>query len=531
MCKEHPCTGKTQRIRGRRNALGWFIPALFVAFVAGCSGHPTMMHPDNQSMIDRREIDYPANTQLYRIIENLTAPSAIAFDNEGSILIAENGADNENVRVFGFKKDGSYFEVYPRPSNIPIANIPIPLTGAKSGKIYGPVGGMVFANGKIYLSHRDKEGRGVISTLTYDSELTTLIADLPAQGDHGMTDLAIGPMNGRIYFGVGSVTNSGVVGTDNMPWLMNHRKAHDEPFVDTYLLGRRFDANNPFAGFFDGSYNVVTGPFQPFGQSLETRINPAANHKPNAAIYSIDPNGGDLRVEAHGIRNPVGLGFSEQGLLYFTNQGMKLRGSRPVKDDPDALLRLVVGQWYGWPDYTTDLNPVRAEKYQPPVELLIPSGYRDLSFLIDHENTGLMPPNPNSNLLIHRFSPLSGASKFAMGPTSGPFSWLSQNGQVMLVALWGDRAPFDTSGLKLNGPTGFKIMKVNIDERSASDFIANVQREDGKTSAAQMQRPIDVKFGPDGAIYIVDFGGIRMDKQYMHNRSGAGAIYKLVVGK
>ena len=111
---------------------------------------------------------------------------------------------------------------------------------------------------------------------------------------------------------------------------------------------------------------AVTAPFQPFGRSIETRIPHASNAKPNGAVYSVDPNGGDLRVEAHGIRYPFGLGFSEPGLLYMTNQGMKLRGTRPVKDDPDVLLKWVQSTWYGAFDYSADLFPIGEKRFQPP---------------------------------------------------------------------------------------------------------------------------------------------------------------------
>ena len=37
------------------------------------------------------------------------------------------------------------------------------------------------------------------------------------------------------------------------------------------------------------------------------------------------------------------LAINEFGRVYFTNDGMEMRGTRPIKDDPDSLLRLVPG--------------------------------------------------------------------------------------------------------------------------------------------------------------------------------------------
>ncbi|MGA2497655.1 MAG: hypothetical protein ABSH20_07925 [Tepidisphaeraceae bacterium] len=498
---------------------------------AGCSGGPSLWHADNQPIIDRKIIEYPANTELRRVIDGLTAPSAFAFDAEGNLIVAESGIGGYDVRIFGFKPDGAQFDIYPRGTRLPIPNIPLPasITGADKFTLYGPVGGVACAHGKLYVSHRDKAGKGVITAMGYDGSHQTIVADVPAQGDYGVTDLAFAP-NGRLYFGVGAATNSGVVGLDNVPWLAEYRDVCDKTATDTYLLGRRFDTENPFSGLFGGADVVVTGPFQPFGRSVDTRIPKAPSGKPTAAIYSVDPAGGDMRVEAHGIRYPAGLGFSEQGLLYFTNQGMKMRGTRPVKDDPDAMLRLVVGQWYGWPDFSANLQPIRDPRFQPPVEMLVRTGYRDLSFLIDHEASGLTPPSANSSLLTVEFRPLAGASKFDFAPSSGPFSRLRQAGNVAVVALWGDRAPFDTSGLNLVGPTGFKVVLVNIDDREVSEFIRNVGPGPGslRDNSLQLERPIDVKFGPDGALYILDSGKVSVDKGYVHLSSGTGKIYKLV---
>jgi len=506
----------------RRFRVAWAVVAALLA--GGCVSRPILLRSDQQTAIDRQFVEYPAGCELRLFVDGLTAPTAIAFDNEGSLLIAEAGIDGYAPRICGFRSDGTYFEIYPRRRQLPLG-----LGGGTGFQMHGPIGGMAFANGRIYVSHRDAHGGGVITAFEADGSHRTIVADLPAGGDHGVTDIVAGA-NGRIHFGVGSATNSGVVGIDNMSWLRRDRTMCDRPLNDLYLLGRRFDTDNPFAGLFGGSDIAVTAPFQPFGKSIETRIAAAANGKPTAAIYSVDPNGGDLRVEAHGVRYPVGLGFNEFGRLYMTNQGMKLRGTRPVKDDPDVLLRLVVGQWYGWPDFSANLLPIRDPRFQPPVEMIVKTGYRDLSFLIDHETSKLTAPNPNT-LLAAEFPPLSGAAKFDFVPASGPFSGLRQAGMVAIVALFGDRAPFDTGGLKLAGPTGYKLVQVNIDpSRQVRDFVRNTRL--GPASAngqpVGLERPIDVKFGPDGALYILDFGQMQMRRGQEQVSAGTGRVFKLV---
>src|SRR5436309_1265238 len=97
---------------------------------------------------------------------------------------------------------------------------------------------------------------------------------------------------------------------------------------------------------------------------------------------------------------------------------MELRGTRPIVDDPDALLRFAPKTWYGFPDYSTDLQPITESRFQPQGDmkkLLVKSGYPEISFLFDHgasnSGDGLMAPLRNT-LLQTTFPSLSGAANF-----------------------------------------------------------------------------------------------------------------------
>lgn len=506
-----------------RGAVVW-MTLLLAALLAGCAPGPRLLPAEEQKTVDRKFVEYPSDFELKPYVQNLTAPSAMAFDDQGTLLIAESGIGGREPHIFGYRKDGTRLDIYPLGRRFPL-NI------FKPGfRIYGPVGGMVAYGDKIYVSHRDENGRGVITAFGYDGSHQTVIADLPAQGDYGVTDLAIGT-NDRLYFGVGTATNSGVVGLDNWAkgWVKKYPDTADEPWWNLKLLGYRFDTPNPRAGLFGPSEIAVTAPFQPFATSKKTWIKKAPNGKPNGAVYSISPNGGDLRIEAHGIRHPRGLAFNEFDRLYMTNQGMELRGTRPVKDDPDVLLRVVGGTWYGWPDYSADLQPISDTRFQPPTEMIMKSGYPDLSFLIDHSTTGLLRPDRNT-LLQGTFQPLSGAAKLVFAPSSGPFAQFRGNA---IVALSGDRAPFATSGKELIGPIGYKIVRVDVDNpmKQVTDFVRNTEgapatllEEEGR----MLERPIDVKFGPDGALYILDFGPLVMKGGREKTPARGGKVYKLV---
>lgn len=43
-----------------------------------------------------------------------------------------------------------------------------------------------------------------------------------------------------------------------------------------------------------------------------------------------------------------------------------------------------------------------------------------------------------------------------------------------------------------------------------------------------MERPIDVKFGPDGSLYILDFGRIRIVDGKIKVYDGTGKIFRLI---
>ncbi len=503
--------------------------------LAGCTGTPRVVPLNQQKVIDRANIEVPTGTALYVEVDGLTAPTSLCFDNtvgehNGTILIAEGGAGGNAIRILGIKPDRSIVQVYPQGQPLPQ-----PLAFLNRGfKMYGPIGGMCVAGGRIIVSHRDANGMGMISSIGYDGSHKTVVADMPSQGDYGVTDLALNPLNGRIYFGVGAATNSGVVGLDNWQngWVHEFPGFHDAPLVALNLLGKRFDTKNPRAGLFGGADIAVTGPFQSFNSSQQIRISASPNGRPTAAIYSISPGGGDLRVEAHGIRLPRGLIFNEYGQMFFTNNGMEMRGTRPVKDDPDTLMRLGAGTpWYGWPDFSTDLYPIDEARFQPPMEMVIKSGYPELAPLIDHRGSNLTTPDQfRSQLLYGTFESQSGAAKLDIVPNAGPLKMFA--GQA-IVTLSGDRAPWATSGQKLVGPIGYKIERVDIDpqKKSRNEFIRNTSGKPASwmgNGAVGLERPCDAKFSADGTLYILDTGQMRVENGKEKVSRGTGRLFKLV---
>jgi glucose/arabinose dehydrogenase len=504
--------------------------AAVAGLFAGCVGGPTLLAPEKRVAIDRSVIERPVGLELTTYISRLTTPTAIAFETQdgpykGAVIVAEGGIDGREPAIFGFKPDGTRFNIYPKSTNflVRITESDLPLVG--------PIGGIALRDGEIFVTCRDKEGRGMIVAYTYASVRRTVVADLPAQGDFGMTDLAFHPTDGRLYFGLGAATNSGVVGIDNWDagWVRHHSGVSDVPAVDLRLRESRFDTPNPTGGLLGGDDIAVTAPFQPFGTSKKLRINKSPTDKPTAALYSISPGGGDLRVEAHGLRDPRGLAFTEFGNLLITNDGMEMRGTRPVKDDPDTVLRIPPGggTWFGWPDFSADLVPITDKRFQPPPEMIVRTGYPEVSFLVDHQGSGLIPPD-RSTLVRGVFPSLSGASKITFVGDQPGFAAARGN---LIVALSGDRWPFATDGARIKAPVGYKVVQLDPDSKQASDFVYNTSQKpgDGRDPRALM-RPADVKFGPDGALYIVDLGLVKYRGGKPRVEPGTGKVLRLAAG-
>ena len=500
---------------------------LTVWWVGGCAQGPVVYRPKEQIRLDRALVECPAEFELKQIVSNLNAPTAIAIDaSDGTLLIAEGGIDGDEPRIYALKPNFTLSLVYPYDRRIPFSPL------QPGFQIYGPIGGMIAEHHRVYVSHRDVDGRGVITRFGYDGTHETIIGDLPAQGDFGVTDMVVGP-NERLYFGVGSATNSGIVGLDNLRWFRKHREFCDQAYQDLELLGLRFETKNPFAGLFGGSEIVNCGPYQPFGMSNRAHINKAANGNPTSAVYSVALMGGDKQVEAFGIRFPRGLAFNENNVLYVTNDGMEMRGSRPVKDDPDSVLRIFYGGPpvdFGFPDYSADLQPITDKQFLPPIPLILPGGFENLVSVVNRRASGLREINENVQSLVKaKFPPLSGAAKLAFVPGSGPFKrWRGD----AIIALSGDRGPFATSGYELKSPVGYKLVRVDVNSGKVEEFIHNTQsRPFSKTDrkGIALERPIDVKIAANGVMYILDFGEVEYKPSGREKISnGTGKLFALV---
>ncbi len=439
--------------------------------------------------VDETDVIAPDGYRVEPVMAGLTFPTAVIFDDKDNLYVVESGY--------------SYGEVWTTPRLLRFVTIDQTQVVAVGEKGYGPWTGGAFHEGAFYIADGSHTGR--ILRVELDGTITPIVEGLPSLGDHHTNGPAIGP-DGMIYFGQGTVTNSGVVGTDNYDfgWLKRHPTFHDVPCRDIRVKGVNYTTPNPLT---PGEAEVMTGPFSPFGTSVPSEGRLISGSVPcSGAIMRVSPEGGAPELVAWGLRNPFGLKFSPDGSLYVTENGFDLRGSRPIFGASDNLWVLDPKKpvvWYGWPDYSAG-RPV-TEAHDSP--------FNPAPQLILAEHPG-RPPLPVARFAVH---------SSANGLDISRNERFGHAGEAF-VALFGDLAP---NVGKVLDPVGFQVVRVDPKTGVIKSFLANRGEKSAPASylgTAGLERPIDVAFDPIGeALYVVDFGIVTTElegKTKSHLRTG-----------
>jgi glucose/arabinose dehydrogenase len=222
---------------------------------------------------------------------------------------------------------------------------------------------------------------------------------------------------------------------------------------------------------------------------------------------SCRPDGSDLRLEAWGLRNPYGIAFHPDGRLFVTEHGIDERGARWIVGDFDDLYQIESGRWYGWPDFASGVrldDPAWGERGQGRAPVLA-------------RHPEAEPPKP-----VAKFQPHCGANglDFCRDPAFG------FQGQAF-AALFGDLFPVTTSRIK---PAGFKVARVDVESGEIFDFAVNrIAGPESKLPHSGLERPSHCQFGPDGALYVVDWGEIEIapEKGGVRMAVGSGALWRI----
>ena len=390
-----------------------------------------------------------------------------------------------------------------------------------AGVLVSPVTGITFAEGWIWLVHRQTSTSGGVPVGAISKFMPndpvgtfqTVLSGLPFFGDHPGSSIVFGG-NGRAYVTTGLPTNASVVGPDN-GWAVNFPAFHDFPPVDIELSGigyRTAPTTKPFA--LDPTATKITEPFMPFGSGTVpegTVVKAATPANPGngiitaggGAVYSFDPHASNaassLRLEGWGFRNDYGLGFDpfNPNLLFVSNNGADERGSRPIFNDWDDMFIIHLGQgvqFFGWPDYFHDPithlpRPVTDPFFCPPSP---PYGMCPQFAFSDRFRSTLTVQSAFAELENH-----SSANMFDFSPNSG----FGFQGDIF-IAETGSIPP----GTGATSLIGFKVVRIDRNTGAVSDFIVHTSNDTATVfEPTGFDKPIDVKFRGVN-MFIVDFG-------------------------
>jgi hypothetical protein len=404
-------------------------------------------------------------------------------------------------------------------------------------------GGRLFATDSNQATHAAGQNNSsrIVTVDPKTGKVTSFITGLPT-GDHPTEQLAF--KDGWIYWSQGSTTNSGVVGRDNG----GGANQQDIPCQDIVLSQHVFDSGG----------GKMTSGYSPFGTQR-----PGATVKAfESAMHLGVCDGAILRAQLNathpentiepfswGYRNGYAIRFPPDdhplaGGLLVGEDGADERGARPSNNAPDPLQLARQNpdgtpDYHGWPDRYGFLptsqamfNPVGG----PGDDLCVPDAANPPSMCTPASLTKILsadvpiadvlagpPQQITSPLAIEAadssFTGIDFAPKsFVAGPVKrgaalysleGDFGFSAANAtdpapevghEVKLINFGQQSAEGDDSDHQGAGPLTLKIQRFAHNAEFEQSFVSG---------SAGFNRPTNVKFGPDGCAYVVDYGAVR----------------------
>lgn len=415
----------------------------------------TLTEEESQRYLNPDDIILPPGYKIEVFLTGLDAPGSFTFDEFGNLLIAESGLVSGVTRIIRYR-NGNFETV--------------------AEGFVTPITGVTYYKGNIYVSHK-----GIISVINANGNRQDIITGLPSNGDYGNSNVDF-DLNGKMYFGQGTVTNSGVVGTDNL-WVSERPFLHDTPGSYIILRGQNFSTRNMMVY---GDELAFTGAYSPYGQPNKEFEMRKGVLRASGSILRANIDGTGLELVSWGLRYPSHIRFDHSYRLFVSNQGFEDRGSRPIVNAPDEFLMIKGGEWYGWPDFAGG-EPVTSQRFQP-------EGKRPVEFLLTNH-----PSEPSRPYAM--FPPYSNITGFDFC-----YSNFGIYGNIY-IAEYGPASHFVDGDITPYAGFGHRISIIDKDTGGVTTFAINrsgfsssITREGG------FARPIDVIFGPDGALYVLDLG-------------------------
>lgn len=398
-------------------------------------------------------------------------------------------------------------------------------------------GGRLFATDSNQATHgggQNSSSRIVIVDTT-TGNVTPFIAHLPT-GDHPTEQLAFA--GNWIYWSQGSTTNSGVVGRDNN----DGKNQPDIPCQDIVLSDNVFDSGG----------GVHTSGYMPFGSTA-----PGATVK--AFTNTQDPtlsrqgvcDGATLRASLNnpnviqpvgwGHRNGYAIRFAPQdhplhGQLLVGEDGADERGARPSNGAPEVIsvdFQNPDGTpvFHGWPDrygFLASSNAVFNPVGGASDDLCVFDPTNPPSFCTPASLTAILTEDvPIRD--VFAFPPAPIVAPLALEAADSSFTGIDfvprsfVKGPVLPgAALYSLEGDFGFSAPNATAPApevGHEIKLMNFNQNGNAPLslsFQNFARNDSGDQAfistdhlAGFNRPTNIRFGPDGCAYVVDYGAVR----------------------
>jgi glucose/arabinose dehydrogenase len=399
---------------------------------------------------------------------DLHFPTGLAFGDDGALYVAESG-----LPFGGAPRGGRVWRIEGERRELLL------------GDLRPPVNGVTFHRGALYITEAGHPS-SILRLDLASGRRETVVEGLPGPGNYHTNMVVFGP-EGKLYFSQGAMTNTGVIGLDayDLGWLQLLPHAHDVPGLEIVVAHAELATDDPHEG---GTGHAVTGPFADFGT-----VHPGGTRIParlpcSSAVMRCDPDGQNLELVAWGLRNAFGLLFLRDGRLLATDQGADDRGSRPVGSIPELLYEVREGGWYGWPYFVGGV-PISDARFAPE------DGEAPPFVLANHDE--LPPPErPLAELPTH-----VAATKLDEAP----------DGRIV-IAMFGDEVPMTAP----SGPRAGRSLAVVDPHSWEATFVPT----------PTLHRPLDVKFGPDGGLYVLDFGHFEPARGSMRATAGSGSIQR-----
>jgi len=425
--------------------------------------------------------------------------------------------------------------------------------------VNGTSGGLLFAtdSNQSTHTHNGNNNSSRISTVNpMTGVVTPFITNLPT-GDHPTEQLAF--KSGWIYWSQGSTTNSGVVGLDNG----GGANQSDIPCQDITL------SQNVFVSSL--SPLVATSGYSPFGVQQPGATIKAFFNSFTGQVRQGVCDGAVLRAPLNnptaiepyswGYRNPYAIRFPPAGHpldggILAGMDGADERGARPSNNAPEEL-HLGSQNPDGSPDYHGLFDrygglPTTQRVYNPtggPNDDVCPPPFNEATCLANLQAAGAIPIAP-----VLAFPPQQITGPLAIEGADSSFTGIDFVPDAFVIdpvrpgaVLYSLEGDFGFSPGNGTPEIGHEVKLINFNQVPGSPIALKVQNFARNNTGDQafivpnfngFNRPTNVRFGPDGCAYVVDYGAVRDLSPDSHfvgppangplvQISGTGVIWKL----